>query len=214
MFIRVVYVKPRKRQHITELSPNRKENIKMKKILAIALAALMLVACVACGNKTETPVAENALEIMDKVWSSYTEEEMFPVAGGIGETSVMGGPATITLGSEENDATVKAFFVLNDDAFAMVDDVAHLMHMMNQNTFTAGCFHIADGNKPADFAASVKESVSNNNWMCGFSEKLVVIVIGDYVISAFGHGNAIDPFVEKVQAAYETASVVVEESLA
>ena len=193
----------------------------MKKILALILASLMLVACVACGNNNtnddkndETPVAENALEIFTKVWGSYADEEKFPVGGGIGETAVMDAPAAIELGSEENNAAVKSFFVLTDDAFAMIDDVAHIQHMMNANTFTAGCFHIADGSSAADFAADVKESVSGNQWMCGFPEKLVIITIGDYVISAFGHGDAINPFVEKVKAAYETATVVVEEALA
>ena len=227
----------------------------MKKILALILASLMLVACVACGNnqtndttdpvvtdapetdapetdapetdapetdapETDAPVAENALEILEKVWASYADEDKFMAAGGFGDTMNWEGAGNIPTDNEEALLTAQSYFVMTEDAIAMVDEIAHLMHGMNANTFTAGAFHLkADADKDA-FIASVTDSVKNNHWMCGSPEKFVVITLGDYIITAFGHAgvtefsaNTVPTFVEKVQAAYETATVVVEEVL-
>ena len=217
----------------------------MKKILALVLAALMLVACVACTNNTnddttdntvtdapatdapetdapavQTPVAESALEILNKVWASYADEDKFMVGGGFGENMNWEGPGSIPTDNEEALATAQAYFVMNEEAVAMIEEMAHVMHGMNANTFTAGAFLLkADADKDA-FIASVTDSVKNNRWMCGSPEKFVVITLGDYIITAFGHAsvtefsaNTVPVFVNNVKACYESAEVVVEESL-
>ena len=217
----------------------------MKKILALVLAALMLVACVACTNNNtddttiapetdapatdapetdapavQTPVAESALEILNKVWASYADEDKFMVGGGFGENMNWEGPGSIPTDNEEALATAQAYFVMNEEAVAMVEEMAHVMHGMNANTFTAGAFLLkADADKDA-FIASVTDSVKNNRWMCGSPEKFVVITLGDYIVTAFGHAsvtefsaNTIPVFVNNVKACYESAEVVVEESL-
>ena len=65
----------------------------MKKIIAIALAAVMVLAFAACAkqnseNGTTTPSddqkgqSQSALEILEKVWSKYSTDEKFPATGG------------------------------------------------------------------------------------------------------------------------------------
>ena len=65
----------------------------MKKIIAIALAAVLLLSFAACAkqngeNGTTTPSdaskgqAKSALEILEKVWSKYSTDEKFPATGG------------------------------------------------------------------------------------------------------------------------------------
>ena len=247
----------------------------MKKILALVLAALMLVACVACGNKTndettiendvtEAPAVDTeatednneteapaddteatedngeneefeeegdfepevvepvtgAHEILLNVWASYAEDEMFFAAGGYGDTMNWSGAGHIPTDDEEAILTAQTYFVMTEEAIAMVDEIAHIMHGMIRNNFTAGVFHLkADADKDA-FIASVTDSVTNNHWSCGFPEKFVVITVGDYIITAYGLAGITDPmadnignFVKNVKACYETAEVVVEESL-
>ena len=224
--------------------------MKMKKILALVLASLMLVACVACGSNNddttvdntvtdapatdapetdapetdapavEAPAIESALEILNTVWASYAEEDMFMAAGGFGDNMNWEGAGSIPTDNEEALLTAQAYFVMDETAIAMVEEIAHLMHGMNANTFTAGAFKLkADADKDA-FIASVTESVKNNRWMCGSPEKFVVIALGDYIITAFGHAgasefsaNTIPTFVNNVKACYASAEVVVEESL-
>ena len=65
----------------------------MKKIIAIALAAVMVLSFAACAkqngeNGTTTTSdapkgqAQSALEILEKVWSKYSTDEKFPATGG------------------------------------------------------------------------------------------------------------------------------------
>ena len=65
----------------------------MKKIIAIALAAVMVLAFAACAkqngeNSTTAPSddqkgqPQSALEILEKVWSKYSTDEKFPATGG------------------------------------------------------------------------------------------------------------------------------------
>ena len=213
----------------------------MKKILALTIAALMLLACVACGNNqttdttvdntvtdapetdapaVEAPVAESALEILNTVWASYAEDDMFMAAGGFGDNMNWEGAGSIPTDNEEALLTAQAYFVMDETAVAMVEEIAHLMHGMNANTFTAGAFKLkADADKDA-FIASVTESVKNNHWMCGSPEQFVVITLGDYIVTAFGHAgvtefsaNTVPTFVNNLKACYESATVVVEEAL-
>ena len=233
MFIRVAYENAQRGGIIHGENPKQKGNIKMKKIFAIVLAALMLFALVACneqpktpvtdapqGGTTEAPVADSALEILEKVWASFADEEKFMAAGGFGDTMNWEGAGSIPTDNEEALMTAQAYFVMDADAVAMVDEIAHLMHGMNANTFTAGVFHLKNAADKDAFIASVKASVMGNHWMCGSPEKFVVITVGDYVITAFGHAgvtefsaNTVPPFVDSVKANYPTATVVVEESI-
>ena len=65
----------------------------MKKIIALALVAVMVLAFAACAkqngeNSTTAPSddqkrqPQSALEILEKVWSKYSTDEKFPATGG------------------------------------------------------------------------------------------------------------------------------------
>lgn len=49
--------------------------------------------------------------------------------------------------------------------------------------------------------------------MCGFPDKLVVITVDDYVVSAFGNGELIDNFKAKLTAVYKSAVVAHEANI-
>ncbi len=102
---------------------------------------------------------------------------------------------------------------LPEASASMIDGAASLIHMMNANTFTCGAFHVSSSDDVSAVADSLRENILQRQWMCGFPDKLVVITVGDYVISAFGNGEIIDLFKSKTTAAYETAEVVYEEPI-
>ncbi len=73
--------------------PKVKGNYIMKKIIALALAAVFVLSFVACAKQngksgTTTPSdvpkgqVKSALEILEKVWSKYSTDEKFPATGG------------------------------------------------------------------------------------------------------------------------------------
>ncbi|MBQ2325454.1 MAG: hypothetical protein II377_04310 [Clostridia bacterium] len=219
----------------------------MKKILALTLAALMLLACVACGGNddvtepvtdapatdapeteapetdapaVDTPVAESALEILEKIWAAYPEDQKFMAAGGFGDNMNWEGAGSIPTDNQEALETAAFYFVMTPENIALVDEIAHLMHGMNTNTFTAGVFHLKDASTKNAFADSAKESFLGNHWMCGSPEQFVAIAIGDYVITAYGHAgatewsaNIIPVFVDTVKACYADATIIAEAAL-
>ena len=89
------------------------------------------------------------------------------------------------------------------------------MHMMNQNTFTGAAFHVTDAANVGTVADAVKENILVRQWMCGFPDKMVIATIGnEYVVASFGINDAINPFEEKLSAAYPAAEIVYSEAIA
>lgn len=196
-------------------------------------ALLMVMACVSvilagCGNQkdttaesntsTETQVSENevvigdALEVLTTVWGTYEEADKFPVAGGDSANQNFEGPAAFdATNAEELDVTLG----FPSAQVEQIDDAASMMNAMMANNFTAGVYRVKAENKEdvEAVATAVKDNIMAKQWMCGMPEKMVIIVIDDYVVSAFGLGDTIDVFKTKVMEAYENAFVLYEESI-
>ncbi len=207
-----------------------------KKLLLITMTCMML-SLVGCGNKdnttdagnvgtevganTETEdttpenevVIGNALEILTTVWGTYEEADQFPVAGGDSANQNFEGPAAFdAANAEELDVTL-GFPAAQVE---QIDDAASMMNAMMANNFTAGVYHVKAENKEdvEAVATAVKDNIMSKQWMCGMPEKMVIVVIDDYVVSAFGLGDTIDVFKAKATEAYGNAYVLYEEVIA
>lgn len=187
----------------------------MKKMITLALAAIMMLTMVACGGNNDNGGAQGGMEVesavalMETVWNSYADDEKFAVMGGDYDNFVDNAPGKF---AHDNAEYMDGMLAIPADATAMVDDAASLMHMMNANTFTAGAFHLTDAANEEAFAAAVKENVMNRQWMCGFPEKVVIVSCGNgYVVTMFGHGDAVNPFTAKLTEMGGT--VIVEENI-
>ena len=156
--------------------------------------------------------SEGALDILTTVWASYGDDEKFPAAGGDFDeaNSVMDGPGRY--GIQDTEA-LDSVFGLPASAAGQIDGAASLMHMMNANTFTCGAFHVSNADDVQAVADALKDNILQRQWMCGFPDKLVIIQIDDYVISAFGKQEPMDTFQSKTLAAYENASVLYDEPI-
>lgn len=207
----------------------------MKKIAALLLATAMMFTCAACGGGSGTDTenggdADNggtakveitdANDLLTKVWDEYNatapEEVKFPSGGGNVENMVMEAPGTFDLTLEGAKDTLIMNFCLPAETMGMTDDIATLMHMMNANNFTCGAYHITDAANVETVITSIKDATLNNQWMCGFPEKLIIVTVdGDYVVSAFGNGQIIEAYKTAITTVFGDAAVVsVEESLA
>ncbi len=249
--MRVTYVKA-KRQSRGYISVLKKGNIKMKKILAIVLAALMLVAFVGCGNtteetnapetdapETEAPVVDgteapvvdgteedlegeedfediwdvevpsnSSTDILNAAWGVYPEDQKFFAAGGFNEYMNMGGAGIMPTEGEDAILTAQTMFVLPESVTASIESMGGIMHGMNANTFTAGCFKLVDGASIEEFAAAVAENIKNNQWSCGFPEVHTIISVEGHVVSMFGHSEPVENFTQALLTAYSSAVVV------
>lgn len=189
----------------------------MKKIIAMLLVLTMAMGLVACGNNggasttaTTTEAVKgpaSALEILETVWNSYAEEEKFPTMGGDVNNMVDGAPGKYDLA----DAGLTSTLLVPEDQIANVDEAASLVNAMMLNNFTCGAFHVKGDAKA--FAEAMHTAITSNRWMCGMPEKLLIAVIGEYVVAAFGINDFMTTFEAKLTAAYADANLAYNEAI-
>ena len=190
----------------------------MKKFLTLLLTAAMTLSLAACGSKNDGGAASGgqpatALELLEAVWSSYAEDDKFAVSGGDMNEENMVDDAPGNVSVEDGDALDYSLSFPAADA-GKLSDAASLTHMMNANTFTAGAFHVASSSDVDSVVSDLKDNIMNRQWMCGFPDKLVILTLGDYVISCYGAEDLVDQFSEKVTEAFADAAVVCDEAIA
>ena len=185
----------------------------MKKILALLLAAVMVLSLAACTDKgseggatspsgAQTNQPKSALEILEKVWSKYSADEKFPAPGGSEKQMKEDMPGKFDV----SDAEALDFELGFPKANASeIDDAASLMHMLNQNNFSCGVYHVKDSGNVEALAGKIKENILARQWLCGFPEKLVILTVGDYIVSVFGASELTDTFIAKLSAEYSSA---------
>lgn len=156
--------------------------------------------------------AEGAVKILDDIWAQYSDDEKFPASGGDYSEENMRDDAAGKYGIEDTASLNNTFGIAEDDV-ALIDDAASLMHMMNMNSFTAGAFHVVDKNNAAAVAEHIKDGIQAKQWMCGFPDELVVYQVDDYIISAYGLTDFIEPFIEKLTAVYPDAVELYKENI-
>ena len=184
----------------------------MKKIVSLALAVLLVLSLAACGSKNSgTGDVSDALTLLNTVWGTYSEEEKFPVTGGDYDHPVDDAPGAFDISNADNMDYMLGF---PGPSVANLVDAASLMHMMNANTFTAGAFHVASSSDVDSVVSDLKDNIMNRQWMCGFPDKLVILTLGDYVVSCYGAEDLVDQFSEKVTEAFTDAAVVCDEAIA
>ncbi len=152
----------------------------------------------------EESSAEGAVGILDSIWSVYTDDEKFPASGGDYNPENMRDDAPGKYGIDDAAELDNTFGIAEADV-ALIDDAASLMHMMNLNSFTAGAFHVTDKDSIASIAQNIKDGILAKHWMCGFPDEYIVYQVDDYIISAYGLTDFIEPFVEKITSVYPDA---------
>ena len=194
----------------------------MKKLVALLLATAMMFTCVACGgNNGSGADVKDATEVLTKAWEEYnntvSDDYKFPVGGGNLENFelvVMDNAGKCDLTLEGAKDSISVSYCIPLETLEMVDDNGNMMNMMMANNFSASAYHVTDSANVETVVASIKDATVNNMWMCGMPDTLIIVTIGDYVVSAFGNGEVIEYFKTAITTVYSNATVVVEENLA
>ena len=185
----------------------------MKRITTIVLVVAMLISLVACGGTKQESTGQTALEILETVWDSYSENQKFAIMGGGPEfeQSVMDAPGAFELKDED---TVDSVLGFPSSSVALLKEAASMMHAMNQNTFTAGAYHISKSGDVEMLISDLEDNILNRQWMCGFPDRLLIVKVDqNTLISAFGEETNIEYFKDRILTAYPASEIVVEESL-
>lgn len=192
----------------------------MKPIAALILAAVLALSFAACkkpnGGGTATAPSgtqkgaptdpqkgqpKSALELLETIWSKYPTADKFPATGGSEEHMKDGGPGKFDV----SDAEALDFELGFPKAQASeISDAASLMHMLNQNNFSCGVYRAKSAGNAEALAGKIKEHILARQWLCGFPEKLVILTVGDYVVSVFGIAELTDAFTAKLSAEYNS----------
>ena len=189
----------------------------MKKIVALMLAFVLALGLTACGGgnkgaetaKDDTE-GKSAVQILEDVWAAY-EGEKFAIAGGDYENMIIDAPGAVNVSDGE---TLDALLGFPAASAGLIDDGASMMHMMNQNTFTAGVYHVTKADDVQAVADAVKENIMNRQWMCGFPDDLVVYSVGtNYVAAVFGAEDIVDNFEESLEGYYASTKILYDEDL-
>lgn len=152
-----------------------------------------------------------AVDVLTRIWDSYTDEDRFSAAGGDYDNTVTNGPGTFDITNKEGLSTQLIFPAENAD---MIDDAASLMHMMNSNTFTGGVYHVTDTANVQTLADALKDKIENTQWVCGYPDRLIIADIGDgYVLSAFGEEEIMQTFKERLTDTYGDSKILYEQKL-
>ncbi len=167
--------------------------------------------------KPETPAedkpaaaVDDALTILNAIWNTYSDEEKFPAAGGDSEHAVDGAPGSFDVSNADSLSYLLTFPA--DDA-SLIDSAASLVHLMNLNTFTCGAFHVADANNVARLADDLRTTIQAKHWMCGFPDKLVIVTVGQSVLSVYGNEELVNTFRDKLLASYSAATAIYDEAI-
>lgn len=191
----------------------------MKKLIALLLALVMVLALVACGTKaapeTEQDVnveteAVSPLALLESVWALYGEDEKFAIMGGNPEAGIMDAPGSWDLAQKEG--LIYSLLIPGED-MQNVTEAATMIHMMNANTFTGGAVKLAEGTDTAAFAANVRDAIADNQWICGFPEKLLIAEAGGCVVIAFGVEQAMTSLTNHLAEAAADAVVLYDEPI-
>lgn len=187
------------------------------KLAALFLCGMMLFTLAACGQKdnggnggSDAAAPADSLELLTKVWDSYTDDEKFSAVGGDYDHSVDDAPGAFDISQADN---VEYMLTLPQDKVSLIDGAASLMHMMNANTFTCGAFHPAKAEDADTLAQTLRDSIQGKQWMCGFPDKLVVAKVGGYVVSFYGDQDLVNTFRDKLSAAWEGTEIVFDEAI-
>ena len=94
-----------------------------------------------------------------------------------------------------------------------LDGAASLMHMMNGNTFTCGAFHAANAEDVSSIVEDIHAEISGKHWMCGFPDKLVIVTVGQSVLSVYGNEELVNTFRDKLLAVDSSFTAAYDEAI-
>lgn len=164
------------------------------------------------GTVTEAPAEEtkgtasyeSAEALLKAVHAAMKEE--FPASGG---DEAHGAEDVGSFDISAYGESFQAQILVDDSLVEQVKpEAATLLHMMNTNTFCAAAMQLTDAANGESFAESYKTLVQSHHWMCGFPDTVVVLSLGDYILTAYGYDDLIQDF--KTAAQSLGANVLVE----
>lgn len=190
------------------------------------------------NDEVKTPVAESATDLLDKSFDSFltTLAPAFGAASGeeIKGYFVSNEMETVTETDPETGEelsyempksgagnidlsdvdTLTSITLFPAESVEKLASAGVFFNMMNMNNGTFCAFELKDAADADAIAAALKDSIANNNWLCGFPERYVIFTIDNFVVSSFGLADSTNAFKDAITSTYEGAVLVCDEAVA
>ena len=106
---------------------------------------------------------------------------------------------------EENSDMLQTMLYVPADQIGNITGASTVQHM-NPNSFTGAVLEMKSGVDVNAFASTMRETILNTQWMCGFPEKLLIATVSDrFVVIAYGLDNGDAPLISTFQTRLKEA---------
>ena len=154
--------------------------------------------------------AGTAVQILNKIWSGYGENDRFACYGGTVEHAVNDAPGDLDM---YNTDEITNKYLLPQEQLANVQSGASLVHLMNSNIFTAAAFQMKEGADLRATAKALRDNIQKTRWLCGQPDHLLVAEADGHLVMAFAAKEAMDTFRQQLNAAYPNATAFYDEAV-
>lgn len=152
--------------------------------------------------------ASDSVGILESVWNLFGEDERFAAYGGSVNHAVDNMPGNLNM-SDADELASK--YLIPQGQLANIAEGASLVHMMNSNIFTAAVLRLAEGTDVESFAKAWRDTIRQNQWICGQPDELLMLEMDGFVLMAFGSGDAMSLFEGKAMSAFPNAKTLYSE---
>lgn len=153
----------------------------------------------------------DSAKILQKIWDSYGDDQKFAAYGGAVEQSVADAPGDLDITVTEE---LTSRYLLPQEQLSAVDEGASLVHLMNNNIFTAVVFRLSGQTDAKAFADSWRSSLRSTQWICGQPDRMLLAQVeNNHVLLAFGSQDAMTVFQQKLTEAYPDSKTFYQEAV-
>lgn len=90
---------------------------------------------------------------------------------------------------------------------------AVFFNLMNQNNGTFAAFEVKNESDIQALADMMKNKVKNNQWICGFPERYLIMRVGNIMVFSYGLSSSMNAFKDAVTVMHADAAVLYDEVL-
>lgn len=185
----------------------------LKKVLAAAMSAFLVFGAAGCsssadnntGNETKPAETRSSEAVLEEIWQKDDDANKPAIFGGLGEDTVEGEAQAFQISDTE---MIQNSYVIPQDVAKEALNGAGIMNAMMANNFTASVLQMSDTVDMTKAAQDIIKGIKENHWMCGFPEEYAVAVSGQYVITAFGLSETLNPFMDAAKAVLPNLDVI------
>lgn len=119
-------------------------------------------------------------------------------------------PGAIDLNDGENLESQTLFPASSADKLS---GAAIFVNIMNQNNGTFAAFELKNESDMQTLADMMKSKLKNNQWICGFPERYLIMRVGNIMVFSYGLNSSLKAFKAAVTAEHADATVIYDEAL-